>query len=171
MQNNKIFVIEHCENCGTHQWNTRHNEGQYKQMAMGVAESLVANIPGSEVIFNKVPKEYAMSDIYCQLIANEDGNNPFYDVQPRIGAFEVSYNGTLLFSKCLSGVWPHFQGLANRCSQVVQAAEQGQDISVFQTTGAIVKQSRRGGKSATMGASNGATIMQMQQPNEPMQEQ
>ena len=126
-----------------------------------------------------------MSDIYCQLIANEDSNNPYYDVQPRIGAFEVSYNGVvskifpylttnrlhylqLLFSKCLSGVWPHYQGLAGRCAQVVQASEQGQDISMFQTTGAVVKQSRRGAKGAgaTMGSSNGAQMMQ--QSIEPM---
>lgn len=35
MQGHKIFVIEHCENCATHQWNTRHNEALYKQHAMG----------------------------------------------------------------------------------------------------------------------------------------
>ena len=31
----KIFIVEHCENCSMHQWNTRHNEGLYKQHAMG----------------------------------------------------------------------------------------------------------------------------------------
>ena len=30
----KIFVIEHCENCHLHAWNTRHNEAQYKQHAL-----------------------------------------------------------------------------------------------------------------------------------------
>ncbi len=49
-----------------------------------------------------MPKEHAMSDIYCQLIPNDDPNQPYYEVVPRIGSFEVSYNGVLLFSKCLS---------------------------------------------------------------------
>ena len=42
-----------------------------------------------------VPKEYAMSDIYCQLIPNDDEKNPYYEVVPRIGSFEVSFNGVV----------------------------------------------------------------------------
>lgn len=52
-------------------------------------------MPSAEVVFNLVPKEHAMSDIYCQLIPNEDDANPYYDVVPRIGAFEVSINGVV----------------------------------------------------------------------------
>ena len=52
-------------------------------------------VPGAEVVFNKVPKVHAMSEIYCQLIQNFDDANPYYDVQPRIGATEVSYNGVV----------------------------------------------------------------------------
>ena len=54
-------------------------------------------VPGAEVVFNKVPKVHAMSEIYCQLIQNFDDANPYYDVQPRIGATEVSYNGVVSF--------------------------------------------------------------------------
>lgn len=32
-RDNKIFIIEHCENCKTHLWNTRHDEAKYKQVA------------------------------------------------------------------------------------------------------------------------------------------
>lgn len=42
-----------------------------------------------------VPKEFAMSDIYCQLIPNDDDKNPYYEVVPRIGSFEVSFNGVV----------------------------------------------------------------------------
>ena len=42
-----------------------------------------------------VPKEFAMSDIYCQLIPNDDEKNPYYEVVPRIGSFEVSFNGVV----------------------------------------------------------------------------
>ena len=30
----KVFVIEHCENCPSHQWCTRHDEKQYKNYAI-----------------------------------------------------------------------------------------------------------------------------------------
>jgi hypothetical protein len=42
-----------------------------------------------------VPKVWAHSDIYCQLIPNEDDNQPYYEVVPRIGTFEVSVNGVV----------------------------------------------------------------------------
>ncbi len=80
-----------------------------------------------------------MSDIYCQLIANDDDNNPYYDIQPRMYAFEVSINGVLLFSKCLSHVWPHYTALGKRCAAVAQATAAGQYIHVFQTTGTVAK--------------------------------
>ena len=40
-----------------------------------------------------------MSDIYCQLIPNEDDNMPNYEIVPRIGAFEVSVNGIVSKTK------------------------------------------------------------------------
>ena len=49
--------------------------------------------PKAEVIFNHVPKAYAMSDIYCQLIPNDNEEDPYYQVMPRMGAMEVSVNG------------------------------------------------------------------------------
>ena len=58
-----------------------------------VKNAILENIPNAEVVFNLVPKKYAMSDIYCQLIPNDDDENPFYQVMPRMGAMEVSVNG------------------------------------------------------------------------------
>ena len=37
-KNENIFVIEVCENCRTHNWNTRHDENKYKAYA---AESML----------------------------------------------------------------------------------------------------------------------------------
>ena len=54
---------------------------------------------------------------------------PNYEIVPRIGAFEVSINGVLLFSKCLSGCWPHYQALGERCFKVAEALDKGQDIT------------------------------------------
>lgn len=53
-----------------------------------------------------------MEDIYCQLVPNEDKVNSCYEMIPRIGAFEVSYKGIILFSKMMSSVWPHFSAVA-----------------------------------------------------------
>ena len=43
-----------------------------------------------------------MEDIYCQLIPNDDADYDKFDMLPRIGAFEVSIAGTLVYSKILS---------------------------------------------------------------------
>ena len=67
---------------------------------------------------NEVPKAWAMSDIYCQLIPNEADNQMSYAMMPRLGAFEVSYKGVLLYSKILSLMWPHFGAVADKCSKV-----------------------------------------------------
>ena len=42
-----------------------------------------------------VPKLHAMSDIYCQLIPNEDDSVSNYEIVPRVGAFEISVNGVV----------------------------------------------------------------------------
>lgn len=43
-----------------------------------VKNAILEHIPNAEVVMNLVPKKYAMSDIYCQLIPNDDDENPFY---------------------------------------------------------------------------------------------
>lgn len=35
-----IFVIEHCRDCKSHEWNTRHDEAKY----VGFADSVSAEI-------------------------------------------------------------------------------------------------------------------------------
>ena len=54
-------------------------------------------IPGCIVLKNKVPKQWAMADIYCQLMQNDDDKNPYYEMYPRIGAFDISYKGTVSY--------------------------------------------------------------------------
>ena len=120
------FVFEVCANCGTHQWNTRHDEAKYVSYFNMVAGAIKAVVPQANCVMNKVPKPWYEKEIYCQLIPNEDDNNPYYDILPRIGAFEVSIvidNIDILFySKQMSTMWPHGPSLAKRihdfCSQV-----------------------------------------------------
>lgn len=72
-----------------------------------------------------------MSDIYCQLIPNDDEVQPFYEMVPRLGAFEVSFNGVLLFSKMLSKVWPNATAIGNKCVRVADAYNGGGDLMQF----------------------------------------
>jgi len=62
-----------------------------------VSGAITSVVPDSQVIFNLVPKEHAMADIYCQLIPNDDESMPNYEVVPRIGSFEISINGVVSF--------------------------------------------------------------------------
>ena len=48
------------------------NEKQYSDNANNAAAAIMKAVPNSKVVFNYVPKEHAMSDIYCQLIPNDD---------------------------------------------------------------------------------------------------
>ena len=69
---------------------------------------------------NKVPKPWAEFDTYCQMVHNADDNNPNYDMQPRMWAFEVStvHNNAdiLFFSKLMSRMWPDPSSVAARIS-------------------------------------------------------
>lgn len=98
-----------------------------------------------EVVVNKVPKVHAMSDIYCQLVPNDKDDDPYYEVMPRIGAFEVSVNGCLIFSKCLSGLWPHYEALGQRCAEIADAlkSDPNCDLQFFQTQGSVKAQPRK----------------------------
>jgi hypothetical protein len=43
-----IFVIEVCENCRTHNWNTRHDENKYKTYAAESKFNELTLFSGSE---------------------------------------------------------------------------------------------------------------------------
>ena len=112
-------------------------------------------VPNAICVMNKVPKPWYEKEIYCQLIPNEDDNNPYYDVLPRIGAFEVSTvidNVDILFySKMMSTMWPHASSLATR---IKDFADMNGSTAVatlkekFQTTGRQVRQPRLRGQAS-----------------------
>ena len=58
-------------------------------------------------------------------------------MMPRLGAFEVSYKGVLLYSKILSLMWPHFGAVADKCQRVWEkrSSNDAELRSLFQTTG------------------------------------
>ena len=76
----------------------------FVSVGQAIKECVGAN--NCEVVFNLVPKVYAMSDIYCQLIPNDNEQDPYYQVMPRMGAFEVSVNGCVsIFSMGFLGIF------------------------------------------------------------------
>ena len=75
---------------------------------------------------NKVPKEWYEKEVYCQLIPNEDDNNPYYDILPRIGAFEISTvidgHDILLYSKMMSSMWPNTSAVSKWIKNLIDDA-------------------------------------------------
>ena len=57
----------------------------------------MAEVPDAIVVINKTPKEWVDHEIYCQLVPNDDDNDPYYNIVPRTGAFEVSFKGVVSF--------------------------------------------------------------------------
>jgi hypothetical protein len=67
-----------------------------------IAEGVSALNPSVTVLRNQIPKSYVDFDLYYNLIPNESDQSSHFDQLPRVGAFEVSYKGKLIFSKLLS---------------------------------------------------------------------
>ena len=131
-----------CGNCSSHQWNTRHDEAKYAQFFADVSANVKSVAPNANCIMNRVPKAWYEKEIYCQLVPNEDDNNPYYDIIPRIGAFEVSIVhdniDILLYSKMMSTMWPHAPSLAARVNEFIEDSKKmngSQLKEKYQTTG------------------------------------
>jgi hypothetical protein len=67
-----------------------------------ISESVTTMNPDICVLRNKIPKSNVDYDLYYNLVPNKDENMETFDQLPRVGAFEVSYKGNLIFSKLLS---------------------------------------------------------------------
>lgn len=106
-----MFVVETCQNCKEHHWNTRHDETKYEDFyhksknynkwltVISVAGAIIQRLPNAVVLRNQIPKSYLPYDLYVNLIPNEDENCPVYDQVPRTGSFEVSYKGMVSIFK------------------------------------------------------------------------
>ena len=51
------------------------------------------------------------------------------DFKPSRGAFEVSYEGNLLWSRLQSGQWPDIKELVERAKKMVELVINGRDVS------------------------------------------
>ena len=64
------IVIERCENCAGHQWNTRHDENKYESYATALKTAIRETDESKTMTFhiNDIPKEFMFSDNYQQLM-------------------------------------------------------------------------------------------------------
>ena len=51
-QDQIIFVVEACENCKAHGWNTRHDEAKYTEFFKKQAAAIIDRIPNAIVMKN-----------------------------------------------------------------------------------------------------------------------
>jgi len=59
------------------------------------------------------------------LIPCNDETRDAYAMIPRIGSFEVTYKGILVFSKLLSNVWPDIPGVASKVGKMLADSNNG----------------------------------------------
>ena len=69
-----------------------------------------------DVFYNEVTKKYAKSGIYGWLQKNIN-TDECYDIDPRLGSFEISLNGTLIFSKLKTKSWGNLNRIASKCQK------------------------------------------------------
>ena len=51
-----VFVVESCQNCKEHHWNTRHDESKYQEIFKKVAAAIIEKIPNAMIMKNQIPK-------------------------------------------------------------------------------------------------------------------
>jgi hypothetical protein len=122
-----VFVIE-VFNRTDSGWHTRNDPAKYEDYFSRVSSAIAELIPNAMTMRNQIPKSYLHYDLYCNLIPNDDPNvNAFHQI-PRTGAFEVSYQGNLIFSKLKGGYWPNCELVASKCAGIVDAIRTGNNV-------------------------------------------
>jgi hypothetical protein len=96
-----------------------------------VQASITNLIPGAVVLSNKIPKEYVDYEMYNNLVYNEDAATTTYEMLPRLGCFEVSYKGYLIFSKLGGGYWPNVELVTNKCATIAYHEPHNCDFSGY----------------------------------------
>lgn len=47
-----VFVIESCQNCNQHKWNTRHDEKKYVQQFNLLSQAIIKRVPNALIMRN-----------------------------------------------------------------------------------------------------------------------
>ena len=82
----------------------------------------------TQTLYNEVPKVWADRDTYCQLIPCYEENRMCYSMIPRVGAFEVSHQGVIIFSKLCLQYWPNVPMVAKRVAALIKDKQSEGDL-------------------------------------------
>ena len=133
--NRPVFVIEQMKDCHSHKWHTRFDETKYEEFSRNVSSIITEHVPDAVILINQIPKKWADHDQYCQLIP-DDENCDVYAMIPRLGGFEVStvQKGacTLIYSKILAGMWPHYKSLGAKVGRYMEAVKANKNMKEVQ---------------------------------------
>ena len=105
-QKNLVIDVEICSGCKSHQWCTRHDEKKYEGIFEEVRKAILDKNPGVTVEKHLV------------------GGS-------KIGAFEISSEGVLLYSKLSSGYFPFTAAVTDKASRFISDFRAGKDILVY----------------------------------------
>ena len=111
VDNDKVY-IEHCQNCSTHNWCTKHDESKYISYFENCKAKILVVCPEVQVLCNQVPL-FLLSKLSS---SQPKGKNPSF---PRIGSFEIYFKSVTIFSKLESGQWPQSTLIANKIRELI----------------------------------------------------
>ena len=100
-------TIEICSNCKEHEWCTRHNEATYSTIAQEIRSEIISKDSSVDVKVKPVGGQ-------------------------RMGSFEISCNGTMLFSKLSLGYFPHISAASARVMSFIEDYRNDGDLTRYE---------------------------------------
>jgi hypothetical protein len=69
--------------------------------------------------------------LYTGLVWNDEPNQKYYEMNPRLDSFEISHEGYLIFSRLGGKYWPAIDLVAEKCATVAYHAPHNCDMSNY----------------------------------------
>ena len=142
------FIIEHCFDCASHQWCTRHKTEVYLDYANKLKTALQAksckvvlnqfdtrlcedqsiDVNGKKISYVPTPHMAILND-RCVSYDGDVGTIGNF----LMGAFEVYFMGVRIYSKKQSNIWPNIPMVVEKCLNAHNDFIKGEDISKYET--------------------------------------
>ena len=112
--------FEYCVNCQHHAWCTFHEQSRYLYFLDITRKAILDKVPSATIVENTLPRQFLrkVSRAFEQEASFRSKPIPLtptvwderveqYVRFPRVGAFEVYWNGRVIYSKLRTGMWPN----------------------------------------------------------------
>ena len=123
--------MEICQNCDKHHWQTRHDQKKYDSVYKNISNAIKEKLPNARILKNKIPANDLHNYNYVNIVKDTDPDVKFFEVKPKLGSFEISYNGNLFFSKLHRGAWPGIRKVTETADLIVKAVANDEDVTPF----------------------------------------